>query len=155
MRLIRTPGFMLAISLTLVLLLYFGLVADRAFLLLQTGEAVGRGLGIALVILPAIGVWYLIHEWHMGSTVQKMANVLEDEGRLPIHDGATLPSGRLTDDAAEAVFEVARRAVDDRPDDWRAWFHVAYAYEAARDRPLARKALRHAADLFRRDRSRR
>jgi hypothetical protein len=104
--------------------------------------------------LPIVGLWWMVHEWRLGTVVQRMADVLDREGRLPIHDGETLPSGRLTDDAAEAVFEVARRGVEDRPEDWAAWFHVAYAYEASRDRPMARKALRHAADLFRSDRRR-
>ncbi len=105
-----------------------------------------------MFILPALGVWWLVHEWKLGATVQRMADVLDREGRLPIHDGETLPSGKLTDDAAAAVFEVAQRGVEEAPDDWAAWFHVAYAYEANRDRPMARKALRHAADLFRAER---
>jgi hypothetical protein len=153
MKLIRTPAFLAAAAMSMILLLYFGLVANRAFLLLATEDPLATGLGIALLVFPAIGVWWMVHEWRLGTAVQRMANVLEQEGRLPLHDGETLPSGRLTEDAAEAVFEVARRAVEDQPDDWRAWFHVAYAYEAVRERSQARQSLRHAADLFRRDRS--
>lgn len=149
MRLIRQPAVLAAASMSAVLLMYFVLVADRAFILLGTPGMAARGLGVGLLILPTVGLWWMVHEWRLGTTVQRMADVLEREGRLPIHDGATLPSGRLTDDAAEAVFEVARRGVEERPEDWAAWFHVAYAYEASRDRQMARKALRHAADLFR------
>ncbi len=154
MRLLRTPAFLAAVAISMILLLYFGLVADRSFILLATDDPAAKGLGVALVLFPAIGVWWMVHEWRLGTTVQRMANVLEDEERLPIHDGETLPSGRLTEEAAEAVFEVARRGVEDRPDDWRAWFHVAYAYEAVREHPQARQALRHAADLFRTERRR-
>ena len=149
MRLIRQPAVLAAASMSAVLLMYFVLVANRAFILLGTPGMAARGLGVGLLILPTVGLWWMVHEWRLGTTVQRMADVLEREGRLPIHDGATLPSGRLTDDAAEAVFEVARRGVEERPEDWAAWFHVAYAYEASRDRQMARKALRHAADLFR------
>lgn len=152
MRLIRQPAVLAAASMSAVLLMYFVLVADRAFILLGTPGMAARGLGVGLLILPTVGLWWMVHEWRLGTTVQRMADVLEREGRLPIHDGATLPSGRLTDDAAEAVFEVARRGVEERPGDWAAWFHVAYAYEASRDRQMARKALRHAADLFRAER---
>ena len=154
MRLIRQPAILAAASMSAVLLMYFVLVADRAFILLGTPEAAARGLGVGLLVLPAVGLWWMVHEWRLGTTVQRMADTLDREGRLPIHDGETLPSGRLTDDAADAVFEVARRGVEDRPGDWAAWFHVAYAYEASRDRPMARKALGHAADLFRAERRR-
>jgi hypothetical protein len=151
-RLIRQPAMLAAAAMTMVLAMYLLLVADRAFALLSTPEGVARGFGAGLLVLPVIGIWWMVHEWRLGTTVQRMADVLDRDGRLPIHDGETMPSGRLTDDAAEAVFEVARRGVEDRPEDWAAWFHVAYAYEAARDRQMARKALRHAADLFRAER---
>jgi len=143
---------LMAAALTTLVALYMGLVADRAFQLLTTDDGAARWLGGALMIFPVIGIWWVIHEWSLGTAVQKMTNILEDHGRLPIHDGETLPSGRLTEEAAEAVFEVASRNVDENPEDWRAWFHVAHAYEANRDRRMARKTLRHAADLFKRER---
>jgi hypothetical protein len=151
-RLIRQPALLAAVSMSVVLLMYFFLVADRAFILLATPDLAAKGFGAGLLVLPVIRLWWMVHEWRLGTTVQRMSDALDREGRLPIHDGATLASGRLTDDAAQAVFEVARRGVEERPEDWGAWFHVAYAYEASRDRPMARKALRHAADLFRAER---
>ena len=152
MKLIRNPAFLAAVTISMILLLYFGLVADRAIMLLGTEGAAAKGLGVALFVFPALGVWWMLHEWALGTTVQRMASTLEAEDRLPIHDGETLPSGKLTLDAAEAVFEVARRGVEAEPESWRAWFHVAYAYEAVRDRPMARKSLRHAGDLYRSER---
>lgn len=149
MSLMRRPAFLAAVAISMIVLLYFTLVAGRAVAFIRTDDAVARALGIALVILPIIGVWYLIHEWRLGTLTQRMASQLEREGRLPVHDGATLPSGRLTEDAAAAVFEVAQRNVEHNPQDWRAWFNVAYAYDAARDRSMARKSMRHAADLYR------
>lgn len=129
-----------------------GLVAGRAVLLLRDDNLVAVGLGAGLLVLPVLGVWWLVHEWRLGTTVQAMSDRLESQGRLPIHDGETLPGGKLTEDAAAAVFEVARRGVEEAPESWAAWFHVAYAYEANRDRQMARRALRHAADLFRAER---
>jgi hypothetical protein len=151
-RLIRQPAMLAAAAMSMVLAMYLLLVANRAFALLATPAVAARGFGAGLLVLPVIGLWWMAHEWRLGTTVQRMADVLDRDGRLPIHDGETMPSGRLTDDAAEAVFEVARRGVEDRPEDWAAWFHVAYAYEASRDRQMARKALRHAAGLFRAER---
>lgn len=150
----RRPAFVAATAITLVVALYIGLVGYRSFALIASEAWEARALGWGLAILPAIGVWYLVVEWRLGTVVQQMADRLEREGRLPIHDGERLPSGRLTEPAAEAVYEVARIGVEENPDDWAAWFHVAYAYEANRDRPRARKALRHAADLYRQERRR-
>ncbi len=148
----RNPAFLAAVAMTAIVALYFALVADFAFAFIRTDEWAARGLGAALILLPLVGVWWLFHEWRLGTTIQRMANRLENEGRLPIHDGETDSAGRLTEDGATALFEVARRATEDRPDDWAAWFHVAHAYEANKDRSMARRSMRHAADLFRAER---
>lgn len=140
---------MAAVAITAIVALYFSFVAGRAFAFIRADETQAQILGAALLVLPALGVWYLIHEWRLGTTVQKMADVLDAQNRLPLHDGPTKPSGKLTEEAAQAVFEVAHREVEDNPDDWVAWFHVAYAYEASGDRSMARKSLRHAGDLYR------
>ncbi|MBN2176158.1 MAG: hypothetical protein JW722_00700 [Demequinaceae bacterium] len=148
MKTLRNPAFLTVTTTLVVLLLYYSLVADQTYSLLR-GDGASRLLGVGAVVLPLPGVLWVIRNWRLGSAVQCMTRVLDREGRLPIHDGETFPDGRLTHDAAEAVFEVAKRSVEDRPDDWRAWFHVAYAYAATADRSMARKALRHAARLFR------
>lgn len=153
MGLLRRKGFMAAVATSAIVALYFALVAGRAVVFLTMDSVVGQALGVALLVLPLVGVWWLVHEWRLGTTVQRMADHLEREGRLPIHDGEHDARGRLTDDAQAAVFEVARRGVELRPDDWAAWFHVAYAYDAARDRQMARKSLGHAAALYRKARS--
>ncbi len=149
MKLLRNPIAMATTTIIALVLLYFSLMADRAILLMGADDVAARLLGVALLALPVVGVGWAVQGWLLGTAVQRMSSMLADEGRLPIHDGATLPNGRLTEDAAEAVFEVARRGVEDRPDDWRAWYHVAYAYEASGNSAMARKALRHASGLFR------
>ncbi len=149
MGLLRRPAFLAAATTCAIVALYFALVAGRAFMFIREDDAVARALGVAMLVLPAIGVWWLAHEWRTGTVVQRMADELERQDRLPIHDGETDARGKLTESAQVAVFEVARRNVDDHPDDWAAWFHVAYAYEASGDRAMARKSLRHAGDLYR------
>jgi len=147
--LMRNRAFLAAAATSSIAALYFALDAGRAIVFITTDDPVAKGIGIALLVLPVIGAWWLFHEWRLGTSVQRMADALEHDGRLPIHDGAQDSRGKLTADAQEAVFEVARRGVELRPDDWAAWFHVAYAYEAAHDRSMARKSLRHAATLYR------
>lgn len=152
MRLMRNSAFLAVIAITAILAIYFVMVANRAFLFLGSEELAAKGIGAAMLVLPLIGAWYLVNEFRLGTTVQKMANHLEREGRLPVHDGETKPSGKLTRESAEAVFEVASRQVEESPNDWSSWFHLAYAYEAAGERSQARKSLRHAADLYRKER---
>ncbi len=152
MGLLRRPAFLAAAATCAIVAMYFALVAGRALMFIQTDDPVARVLGVALLVLPAIGVWWLGHEWRTGAVVQRMADELERQDRLPIHDGETDERGKLTKSAQVAVFEVARRNVDAHPDEWAAWFHVAYAYDASGDRSMARKSLRHAGDLYRRAR---
>lgn len=150
----RNPGFLAAVALTAILSLYFVFVADFAFAFVRSEDQVARGLGAALLVLPFVGAWWLFHEWRLGITTQRMASQLDREGRLPIHDGETDAEGKLTDEASQAVFEIARRSVEESPDDWSTWFHVSHAYDANSDRKMSRSAMRHAADLYRAERRR-
>ena len=49
--------------------------------------------------------------------------------------------------AADAQFAQMREEAEAQPDDWRAWFRLALAYDAAGDRTRARAAARHAVAL--------
>lgn len=149
MRLFRNPAFLAASAMTALLAIYLALVAQRAVLLLRSDAPAAKAMGVALFVLPVIGLWYLGKEWRLGTTVQRMSARLEEEGRLPAFSGEASPSGRLPDAAAEEAVELASREVELAPEDWAAWFHVAWAYDAAGDRSQARKCLRYAADLFR------
>ena len=149
MRTFRNPAFLAAVAVTILLALYLGLVMQRAMLLLRNDELVAKAMGAALLVLPVIGVWYVLKEWRLGTTVQRMAAILESQGRLPAFDGEVTSRGRLSDAAAEEAVELASREVEMAPRDWVAWFHVAWAYDAAGDRSQARKCLRYSAELFR------
>lgn len=149
MGLLRNKGFVAAVALCAVVALYGGLVASQAIVFIRTGEPVAVALGAALLVMPFIGAWWMISEWRLAATVQRMANILESQGQLPIHDGERDDAGRLSAAAQEAIFETARRDVETDPDRWQGWFHVGFAYDAARDRTMARRSLRHAATLFR------
>ena len=149
MRLIRRPAFLAAVAITILLSLYLGLAAQRAVLFLQSDSLAGKAMGAALFVLPVVGVWFLINEWRLGTTVERMASQLEEEGRLPVHGGERTPAGKLTPEAAAEVYDIAVREVEMSPDDWVAWFHMAYAYEASSMRRDARRSLRYAAAIYR------
>jgi hypothetical protein len=149
MGVLRNRAFLGAVAICAILALYFTMVVGRAIVFVETGDPIAIALGVALFVLPAVGVWWMVNEWRLGTTVQRMANQLEANGRLPVQDGERDEFGRFTEDAKHDIYETARRGVEMAPEDWVAWFHVAYAYDAAHDRSMARKSLRYAASLFR------
>lgn len=148
MRLMRRPAFLAAAAITALLALYIAFVASRAISLLGSESLIGKALGAAFMVLPVVAVWYLVNEWRMGMTVQRMRDRLEAEGRLPLW-GEGAGAARMAEDQAQDVYEVARRDVELAPEDWGAWYRLAFAYDALRDKAQARKALRYAAELYR------
>jgi hypothetical protein len=138
-----------ALLLTAVLAVYFVMLGGKGVLLIGTGDPVGIGLGVGVLILPLIGAWIAWTNLRFGLKTEKMARQLADEGGLP--DTSSLPrrpSGRVDRDAADAWFEERRVETEAEPDDWRSWFRLAQAYDLAGDRGRARETMRKAIALF-------
>ena len=72
---------------------------------------------------------------------------MEREDALPADEVTVRPSGRVDRDDADAVFPAYRAEVEQHPDDWRAWYRLGVAYDAAGDRRRARSAVRSAIRL--------
>lgn len=135
----------------MVLLLVFYLVVtfQRGWLLLTAPELVAKLLGAAIFALPIVGAWALVRELAFGARMEKMARILETEGTLPEDNLPRTPAGRIVREAADAEFEKYKIDAEAAPDDWRSWFRLSCAYDAAGDRRRARKAMRDAIALFR------
>ena len=130
-----------------LLALYIGLVGQRAWLLLASGEPVAVTMGVALVVLPVLAAWALGRELWFGVRAERIGRRLEAEGGLPQEEVAVRPSGRVLREEADALFPAYRADVEARPDDWRAWYRLGLAYDAAGDRRRARGAVRQAIKL--------
>jgi cytochrome c-type biogenesis protein CcmH/NrfG len=130
-----------------LLALYIALVAQRAWLLLTSGQPVAIAMGAALIVLPILAAWALGRELWFGARAQRLGRRLETEGGLPDESVAVRPSGRVLREDADAVFPAYRADVEARPDDWRAWYRLGLAYDAAGDRRRARSAVRQAIRL--------
>ena len=130
-----------------LLALYIVLVAERAWLLLISGNPVGVAMGVALVVLPVIAVWALGRELWFGIRADRLGRRLGAEGALPAEEVGLRPSGRVLRDDADAAFPAYRAAVEAAPDDWRAWYRLGMAYDASGDRRRARAAVRTAIKL--------
>ncbi|MCF4122959.1 hypothetical protein L1785_18445 [Antribacter sp. KLBMP9083] len=138
-----------AVAVTALLALYVWQIAGRGIAMIRTGEPVLVAIGVAVLILPLVVIGLIAVEYRLAGTVQAMADTLAADGDLPVDDLPRSPGGRIDRAAADAAFEPRRQAVEAAPDDWRAWYHLAFAYDAAGDRKRAREALRRAAPLFR------
>jgi cytochrome c-type biogenesis protein CcmH/NrfG len=131
----------------IALVLYLVLVAERAWLLLTTGQPIAIAMGVALLVLPIIAAWALVRELWFGVRAEQVGRRLEAEGGLPDDDVAVRPSGRVMRDDADELFPHYRTEVQEHPDDWRAWYRLGLAYDAAGDRRRARAAIRQSLRL--------
>lgn len=127
--------------------LYIVLVGQRAWLLLFSGDGVGILMGVALVVLPLLALWALGRELWFGVRAESLGKRLEAEGALPSEEVAVRPSGRVERSEADLLFPAYRADAEAHPDDWRSWYRLGLAYDAAGDRRRAREAVRRAIRL--------
>lgn len=130
------------------LLVYFVLLGRVAFAMIGSGRAAALGLGLAVLILPVIGLWAMIATLRAGFAHQKLARLIAADGmELDTSALPRRPSGRIQRDAADELFAAVRTEVQDHPEDWRRWYRLARAYDYAGDRRRAREAMRTAVEL--------
>ncbi|MFE2145396.1 hypothetical protein ACFXA3_27290 [Streptomyces sp. NPDC059456] len=130
-----------------VLVVYFVLVGSRGVMLLRQGTALTVTFGVAVLILPVIGVWFLWKNTQFVTKANQLATELEAEGGLPVDELERDEYGRILRDSADEVFARRKAETEDAPGDWRSWFRLAVAYHDARDTPRARKAMQRAIAL--------
>lgn len=136
-------------AVTLLLVFYLVVAFQRSVLLLGDPNLVAKAIGAGYLVLPVIGAWALIRELVFGARTEQMAKVLEAEGGLPEDNLPRTPAGRIIREAADVEFEKYREEAEAAPGDWRSWFRLSCAYDAAGDRKRARASMRDAVKLFR------
>lgn len=135
-------------AVTLLLVFYLVVSFQRSLLLLMDSNLTAKAIGAAYLVLPVVGAWALIRELMFGARTEQMAKVLEAEGGLPVDELPRTPGGRIVRAAADAEFEKYRAEAEAAPNDWRSWFRLSCAYDAAGDRKRARASMRDAVKLF-------
>ena len=130
-----------------VLVFYFVLVGSRGVMLIETGTPLTVTFGVAVLILPVIGLWFLWKNTQFVRRANQLAAELDAEGGLPADELKRTPGGRIDRDSADEVFTRRKAETEASPDDWRSWFRLAIAYHDARDTPRARKAMQRAIAL--------
>lgn len=138
-----------AIVMAVLLALYLVFVIQYALLLIGDDNALAKVIGVALIVLPAIGGWALVSELVFVFRGQRLIRALGAEGGLPVDDLPRLPSGRIDPAAADLEFPAYKAEVEQSPESWRAWLRLGLAYDASGDRSRARWATRTAIKLER------
>lgn len=131
-----------------VLALYVVLIGFRAVQLILSGQPIGVAIGVALLVVPAIGAWALVTELVFGVRLSRLVARLDAAGGMPT-PLPKLPSGRADKAAADDAFPVAKADVEANAESWESWLRLSMAYDAARDRKRARSAAREAIRLSR------
>ncbi|MGQ4394677.1 hypothetical protein ACN6K5_004662, partial [Streptomyces violaceoruber] len=93
-----------------VLVFYFLLVGSRGVLLIKTGTLLTVTFGVAVLILPVIGLWFLWKNTQFVRRANQLAAELDAEGGLPVDELKRTPSGRVDRESADAVFALRHRS---------------------------------------------
>jgi hypothetical protein len=134
--------------LCVALIVYFVLLGRIATAFIVSGRPAAIGLGLALMILPLIGVWVMVSTLRAGLAHQRLARIIHDEGlELDVSALPRMPSGRIRREAADALFQSVREEVEREPDNWRRWYRLARAYDYAGDRARARETMSKAVEM--------
>ncbi|WP_205877469.1 hypothetical protein [Mycobacterium camsae] len=145
----RTLRIQLLIAfLCVAMLVYFVLLGRIALVLVGSGRPAAVGLGLALLIMPFLGLWAMIATLRAGFAHQKLTRLIADDGmELDVSALPRRASGRIERDAADALFDSVRTELEGDPEDWRHWYRLARAYDYAGDRRRAREAMKTAVQL--------
>jgi tetratricopeptide (TPR) repeat protein len=138
-----------ALILVAVLCFYLLLAVQRGVWLIATGKPVLALFGIGVLMLPVVGAWFVVVEVRIGNASGRLGAQLEDEGLWPTDELPRRPSGRVDLAAADEIFQKRKAEVEASPEDWRGWYRLSLAYNDAKDRARARRALRQAIALAR------
>ena len=141
-----------AAVMAVLLVVYLALVTQLALRLIAVDEPIAKGLGIALLVLPVVGLWALVVEVLFGIRSERLGRMLAARGDLPLQDLPRRPSGRIERSAADAVFGQYQAEAESAPDRWQSWYRLGLAYDACGDRRRARGAIRTAIAMERGDR---
>lgn len=137
-------AFMLA-----ALVVYAVLIGLQSVTFLRSGSVVGTLLGLAVLVVPLLGLGLSVRELRFGQQCARLVAELDAEQGLPVDDLPRRPSGRVDRGAADAHFQRMRTETEEAPEDWRRWLRLSLAYDDAGDRTRARSAARHAIELHR------
>lgn len=133
-----------AILLAFATLAYVLIAGYQALVLIRSGSVSAAIMGVGLLVLPLVGLLLVWREVTFGFHVQAMARSMNEQGYAHFPEPAA--DSPLAD--IDAAFQAEKVRTEEDPTDWRAWYRLAAAYDAARDKRRARAAMRYAYSLY-------
>jgi hypothetical protein len=144
----RTNPLAIVAVLLLAMAAYFVVIGIRGIYLLEQSKLSLKVLGVAVLVLPLVGIWVVIAELRFGAASERLARQMIDEGAtVALPELPRSAGGRIERAAADGWFAEQQVLVEADPDNWRGWFRLAQAYDLAGDRKRGRAALRAAIAL--------
>ncbi|HEY2043852.1 MAG TPA: hypothetical protein VGH11_14330 [Jatrophihabitans sp.] len=144
----RSNPLIVVAILVAALAVYFALIGYRGAYLLGQDRWLLKVLGVAVLVLPLVGVWVVVAELRFGAASQRLAVSMQEAGQsTELPQLPRMRSGRVDRRAADEWFAEQRGVVEQAPEDWHGWFRLAQAYDLAGDRRRARGALRTAIEI--------
>ena len=138
-----------AIVMTGLLGVYLTLVWERSIALVNSPQPIAVAIGSLMLFLPVVAAWGIFLELRFGLRIEKLGEILKKDNAWPRFEFELRPSGRPTRESAEAFFGKYQKLVEIDESNWKVWFALGLAYDAAGDRARARKAMRSAIALSR------
>lgn len=136
--------------LTIVCLVYLVLIGVRGIELILAGGSRNVIFGVGVLLIPILVGGLIARELRFGYDTVQLGRTLAAEDGIPLDTVERDEFGRIDQAKADIEWQRRKAIVDQAPDDWRAWFLLAVAYDNARDRKQARVAARQAIALFKR-----
>ena len=136
--------------LTVVSLVYLVLIGVRGIELIFAGGLRNIVFGLGVLLIPILAGGLILRELRFGYDTVQLGRTLAAEDGIPLDTVERDEFGRIDQAVADAEWQRRKMIVEQAPDDWRAWFLLAIAYDNARDRKQARVAARKAIALYRR-----
>ena len=110
---------------------------------------------LAFVVLLVASVVLFVRQMRFGVAATRLARIIQSEDGFDREELERDARGKVLPQVALPRYEAARRVVDERPDDWRAWFQLGVALGDMKRPKDARNAVRRAVALERADQRRR
>ena len=134
----------IALGLTCVLAVYVVFAAWRGIDLLGAGTIPAQLLGVAVLVVTGIGAFLVIREVRFGYLIANLGKAMPEDLLLE-------SASESTDNRSYLDRAIAQAHEDENSgkEVWQTWYRVGLGYDALKDRPAARQAMRHAIALFR------
>ena len=128
-----------ALILSSILGVYLLFTASRGLDLLKVDDPAVKALGLAVLVLPILGVILVVREIRFGKLSYVMGQLI---------DTTYLPQTGLSEEEKTAFLESAIEKTKSDMKNWQSWYSVALGYDLVNQRKLAREAMQHSVELY-------